>query len=64
MVIFGIVYLIIGLIFANHKINNPDISIRPMWASNQSLPFLLRLLGFLIFAFIWPLIMITAPRRR
>lgn len=64
MVILLVVYLIVGFIFANHKVNNPDISVRPQWASNSSLPFLFRLFGFVGFAILWPLIMLTAPRRR
>jgi len=44
MGVLFIIYLVVGLIFANHKINNPDPSVRPLWASNQSLPFIMRLL--------------------
>jgi len=64
MAILAIIYLIVGLFFANHKLNNPDPSIRPLWASDASLPFILRALGFILFALVWPLIMLTAPRRR
>jgi len=59
MEILIITYLIIGLIHANNKVNNPNPALRPLWASDKSMPFLQRLAGFLLIAVIWPISMLT-----
>lgn len=58
MEILFVGYLIIGLLHANNKINNPNPMRRPIWASDKSLPFILRVGGFLLFAILWPISML------
>lgn len=39
-------YAIIGVLHANSKVNNFNPLLRPLWASNRSLPAIIRILGF------------------
>lgn len=55
-------YLFFGLIYANGKVNNPNPALRPLWASDRSLPFLLRLVGFLVIALLWPVLLVVSER--
>ena len=55
MDLFFVAYIIIGLIHANSRVNNPNPALRPLWASDRSLPAINRLLGFLMIAAIWPI---------
>ena len=52
-------YIVIGLIHANSKVNNPNPALRPLWASDRSLSAAMRLLGFLFIAAIWPISMLA-----
>ena len=52
-------YIIIGLIHANSKVNNPNPALRPIWACDRSLPATNRVLGFLLIASIWPISMLS-----
>jgi len=52
-----VIYIVIGLIHANSRVNNPVLSFRPLWALDQSTPALTRVLGFLLIAAIWPISM-------
>lgn len=60
MTILAIIYLVIGLVHANSKINNPNPGKRPLWANDRSLPFLARVAGFLLVAVIWPISMLAS----
>jgi hypothetical protein len=62
MTIVALIYLVIGLFHANNKVNNPNPMLRPLWASDQSLPFLIRTAGFIGIALLWPLSMLTSKR--
>ncbi|SHJ32139.1 hypothetical protein SAMN05519226_1853 [Cycloclasticus pugetii] len=53
-----IAYFIIGLVHANSRVNNPNPALRTIWASDKSCSFSLRLGGFLLIAFFWPITMI------
>lgn len=55
MEILALIYLGIGLVHANNKVNNPNPMLRPIWASDQFLPFLFRAAGFMLIALIWPI---------
>jgi hypothetical protein len=57
MELFALIYLGIGLVHANNKVNNSNPALRPTWASDQSLPFSFRTAGFLFIAIIWPISM-------
>lgn len=59
MEIIALVYLIIGFVHANNKVNNPNPALRPLWASDRSLPGFVRFLGFLFVALIWPISMLA-----
>jgi len=52
-----VIYIVIGLIHANSKVNNPVLSLRPLWALERSTPAMTRILGFLLIAAIWPVSM-------
>lgn len=53
--LLGLAYVVIGLVHANNRVNNPNPALRPLWASDRSLPGPLRFLGFLVIAAIWPI---------
>lgn len=55
-------YLFAGLIYANNKVNNPNPALRPIWASDRSLPFIMRLAGFVIIAVLWPIVFMMSGR--
>lgn len=55
-------YLLVGLYYANGKVNNPDPTRRPAWASDESIPFVFRTAGFLIVTVVWPLSMLMHRR--
>lgn len=55
-------YLVIGLLHANGKINNSNPAHRPVWASDMSVPFLMRVVGFVLIALVWPISLILNKR--
>ncbi len=59
MEIIGFVYLVIGLVHANNKVNNPNPALRPLWASDRNLSAVARFLGFLAIALAWPISMLS-----
>ena len=59
MEIVLIVYIVVGLVHANRKVNNDNPALRPLWASDRSLPGFIRLLGLLFIALIWPISMLS-----